>query len=381
MRRKDLLICILCIIAAAAILFLFMHLDREVDVDPQITPTTTTKPPEPVVDRVALPETIYAVVGKPVVIRFLNITGYNSLEDISVSVETDGKGKIYDDRWEYTPESAESFKISFKVTDKQGVLVNESTHTIQVKESQQKELSVLVIGDSTIAGGYETKRVLDLSNADGHDLTLLGSKTTSYVNDKNNRHEGRNGWKVITYASAIKSDTTKEINPFYNPETSSFDFEYYMKQQGYSSVDCVCLQLGINDIFGAKTDSAMRSKPYIMAYFEYVDMMIASIHEYDANIKIIWNLILPGSVEQEKFEQQYKEKQTADRYKRNTYVANLEIINHVQGMENVYVAPTNAPLNTAKNMYAGGVGAVIPTKTGYFDVGTMLYGHIIAITD
>lgn len=351
------------------------------EIENEVVYTTTTRQPEvELVDKVALPDVIYTSIQEPLVIRFMNIIGCNSLENYSVEVNTDGKGKLYDDRWEYTPQTTETFSLSFTVTDPEGEKVNESSHTIVVrKPNQKKNFAVLVIGDSTIAGGYETKRMLDLANESGKKFTLLGTKTTSYVNDENNRHEGRSGWKAITYIEKAGSSNSGDVNAFFNPETETFDYSYYMRTQGYTSVDCVCLQLGINDVFGASSDEQLYSDSYINKYFKNMDKIIESIHAYDSNIKIVWNLILPGSVEQEKFELAYKDKQTAERYKRNTYLTNLEIIKHVSEMKNVYVAPTNASLNTVENMYMGGNGAVHPARKGYFEVGALLYSYILAI--
>lgn len=389
---KNWFICIIAVVVGIGGLFLFDRIDRSKEdeyVDQyvpssQVTATQTTSQTqeEDVVDPVALPNTIYAVVGKPLIIRFLNIIEYNSLTNISVTVDANGKGTIFDDRWEFVPTVSEVIPVTFTVKNGRGEIINKSTHNIDVmKIDKKKDISLLVIGDSTIEGGYETKKVLDLASEDGHKLTLLGSRTTSYVQDNKNRHEGRGGWKASTYVEKAESENTGAANPFYNPETKTFDFEYYMAKQGYSSVDCVCLQLGINDMFYAQTDEAVYSDSYIRKYFYYMDKIIESIHAYDSTIKIIWNMILPGSVEQDKFEQAYGDSQTADRYKRNTYLSNLEIVEHIKEKENVYLAPTNASLNTKDNMGQNGNGAVHPAKDGYYEIGTILYYQVLSLMD
>lgn len=345
------------------------------------TTTTTAAQPEETIDKVALPDVIYVSAGEPIVIRFLNITGYNALEDMAVKVETGGKGKVYTDRWEYTPEKAETFFLSFTVNDKEGNLINESTHTIEVKEpSDRDEMTVLVIGDSTVQAGRETEKMLALAKEDNFNLKLLGTLSQEWLKDQNNRHEGRGGWKAVTYVEKSGTENTGAINPFYNPETETFDFAYYMQNQGYTSVDCVFLQLGINDVFGAATDKALNSSTFAKKYFENMDIIIENIHSYDPDIQIVWNLILPGSVEQEKFEAAYDE-QTADRYKRNTYLTNLEIVKHVAGMSNVFIAPTNAVLNTVENMAAAGSGAVHPGEKGYAEIGQLMYSFLRAINE
>jgi len=210
-KVRDWLICVIAVVIGISGLFLFNRIDKAKEdkyveqyiPSSQISTTQSVNASvqdETVADSVALPSTIYAVVGKPLTIRFLNITEYNSLDDISVTIESQGKGTVYDDRWEFVPTIAEIIPVTFTIKNKQGEIVNKSTHNIDVKKiNKKKDIAVLVIGDSTIEGGYETKKVLDLATEDGHTLTLLGSKTTSYVQDDNNRHEGRGGWKASTY--------------------------------------------------------------------------------------------------------------------------------------------------------------------------------------
>lgn len=77
-------------------------------------------------------------------------------------------------------------------------------------------------------------------------------------------------------------------NPFYNPSTEGFDFSYYMSQQGYSSVDFVVIQLGINDLYPTIPRSI--STPDYSAIWANIRTMIDSIHEYNATTKIIINL-------------------------------------------------------------------------------------------
>lgn len=335
---------------------------------------------EELVDKVALPDIIYASVGEPLVIRFLNITGFNSLQDFSMKVETGGKGKVFADRWEYTPQRPESVSLSFEVKDSQGVLVNRSTHIIEVKEPQKTEqASVLVIGDSTVEAGRETENMLKLAKEDGFNLKLLGSVSQDWLKDPNNRHKGRGGWKAVTYVEKSETKNTGAVNAFFNPETESFDFAYYMNKQDYDSVDYVFLQLGINDVFGAFSDKALNSSSFVKAYLKNMDILIESIHAYDPNIKIVWNLILPCSVEQEKFDLAYDNGQTADRCKRNSYLTNLAIIEHVNGMDNVFIAPTNAVLDTINDMADAGSGAVHPGKKGYYAIGQLLYNYVRAL--
>ena len=391
-KAKDILIYISAAAIALAALLLFNKIDGSNDdntnsvSDSSIGANITNKqkPTQDVLgfeDNVALPETIYGIVGKPIVIRFLNITEYNSLDGISVEVEANGKGKVFADRWEYVPKEQGDIEITFTVKDSEGTITNKSSHVLRIIDNRTKNISALIIGDSTIESGFETKAMLDLATADGSNLTLLGTRTTSYINDDNNRHEGYNSLKALSCVRNEIVSGTDVVNPFYNPETKQFDFSYYMQTQGYTSVDVVCLQLGINDIFSASTDEQLYSDSYMHRYFWHMDKIIESIHSYDPNIKIVWNLISPGTADTEKFKLAYGEGQTVEQYKKNTYLTNLEIISRNSNKTNVYVAPTNAPLDTVNNMYEGVSGAILPSEKGCQEMGITLYSFIMAIAE
>lgn len=309
---------------------------------------------------------MYAFVGQPIKLYYLNMIAFNSLEGLNVQVDSSGRGVSYSDRWEYTPTQAETFVVSIAVRDSENNLLGEGNLTIEAKASTAKHcLAVLVVGDSTIAAGEETQIMLDLAADTGYDLKLLGTQGTA-----TNVYEGRGGWSAGSY---LRNTTS----PFYNPNTASFDFAYYMATQGYESVDCVCIQLGINDVFAASSDETLTDS--ITSYLANMKCIIESIHAYDANIKIVWNMILPGSTDQSKFEAAYGDAQTAERYKRNTYLTNLEILKKADDMVNVYIAPTNSSLDVTNNMASGGGGAVHPAAAGYSEIGTLLYSLIRAI--
>ncbi len=384
---KSIALCAAVLIPALAAVLLMDYFDTnrqepvldtppEAVVEPQAT-TTTTEPEVEEIATLPLPKETYAYVGQPITFHFLNLTGYNSLEDIQVEVETGGKGKVYADRWEYTPAKAETVEFEFTARDKKDAVVSQGTCIIRVKDRSEKDkLKLLVIGDSTIEAGYETEYLLDLAHADNYDITLLGTQTTPYLSNANNRHEGRGGWRADQCVK--KGGFDGAINPFFNPTDRSFDFRYYMESQWYTDVDCVCIQLGINDVFGALDDKSLDGT-LAPQYLKNMQHIIDSIHKYDPDIKVVWHLVLPGSTDEAKFKYAYEMSQTAERYKRNTYLTNLKIIELAEEMENVYVVPTNAALNTKENMAASGHGAVHPGKLGYEDIATQLYSFIRAI--
>lgn len=136
------------------------------------------------------------------------------------------------------------------------------------------DCSLLAIGDSTVDHDTMTAALLDHFTAQGHTLTLLGT-----LGSGSNKNEGRAGWKVSDYLTNKQYQSV--VNPFYNPVTQTFDFAYYMTNQGYASVDFVVLQMGINDI------SNGADAPTIWTNLKII---IDSILAYNSSIKILLNL-------------------------------------------------------------------------------------------
>ena len=332
------------------------------------TTAPATEPTEPFVstNTLAMPEKTVAFVGQPITVYFLNVTGYNyTLEsgEVRYKANAGGKGTIYADHWEYTPAQEETVKLELSVYDAQGKLLDAGAVEIEVRSASQKEkLSVMVIGDSTVNAGQITQTMLDLAKEDQYDLTLLGLRGTG-----NNRHEGRGGWTAKRYAA----DTGYTAdNPFWNATTQAFDMAYYMANQNYTGVDCVVIQLGINDTFSCRTDEALATK--MQDYFTYMDAMIASIHAYDPNIKIVWNLVQPCAVDGSKFS---ADSVGPERAKVNFYKTNLEILKRFADAENIYINMSHAALDTANNMK----DHVHPVAAGYAQLGTQLYSFLRAI--
>ena len=154
------------------------------------------------------------------------------------------------------------------------------------------DCTLLAIGDSTVDHDKITGKLLSYFTEKGHTITLLG--TLGSNSDPLNRNEGRAGWTSAEYlANTVKNGYT---NPFYNPSTQTFDFSYYMAQQGYSGVDFVVIQLGINDLYGSTTFS----NPSITDVWNNIKVMIDSIFAYNSSIKVILNLPTTPNADQSK---------------------------------------------------------------------------------
>ncbi len=342
------------------------YLTKE-NVDDAISVGYKTKP-------LALPPTLYAFANQPIVTYLRNILPYNK-DDVYLYMATTNRGRLYNDRWEYTPTKAETFSARYRIFDHYYNELNDVSFNVVVKDTTTKEsLTVLVIGDSTVNAGQETQKMLELATADSYPLTLLGTRGTA---GSTNQHEGRGGWTADMYVNNASNTSGSVTNAFYNPAKSTFDFSYYMSQQGYSGVDCVFIQLGINDLFSYKNDSDLQTA--IENYLANLETMINSIHSYNADIKIVLNMIIPCADDQSKFTSadggNYGMVQTVWRCKKNTYEGNIALLNKFSDTKNVYINHYNAALDTVNNMDGG----VHPVAVGYQQLGTQMYSFMRAI--
>jgi lysophospholipase L1-like esterase len=311
-----------------------------------------------------LPTSIPAVVGKDLNIYFKNITNAD-LNKCKVAV-TCSIGTQKTNRFTVNPASAGTYAITIAVYE-DGVLKNSATTNIVVKSASVGSgvnKKVLVIGDSTVRSngtGDVTQRLLTNFNADVMDITLLGTMGTAP-----NLWEGRGGWTAAMYRtnSTYVNDGNK-VNPFYN--AGDFDLSYYMTQQGYSGVDYVILNLGINDTFAYLDDIAIGSNiPTIITNF---DAIINKIKAYNGSVKIGINITIPPNDNQDIFGDSYGCSQTQWRYKLNNVAWVKRLIEYYSAVSNVYLVPIHVAVDTVANISDG----VHPTTTGYNQIGDMVY--------
>ena len=142
---------------------------------------------------------------------------------------------------------------------------------------------VMLIGDSWTAPGIYANELRNLfSSADEPmDITLLGTLGMggAYVGPTNGFHEGHGAYSAKTYCT--EANYNGYANGFYNPNTNTFDFAYYMTNCGYSGVDDVFINLGINDV------ATVEDFDDIITYW---NTMINSIKSYNSNIRIFIGL-------------------------------------------------------------------------------------------
>jgi len=231
---------------------------------------------------------------------------------------------------------------------------------------------IIHIGDSTALGVIATGELLNLFSADVMDITLLGSQGTAP-----NLCEGYPGKDTnFLYTNAL--------SPFVF--SGVFDFTQYMTTKGYASVDFVNIQLGINDVFPKQGDGSVQTiTTAVMAQYEG---MIASIHAFDANIKIGIMATIPPSRSEDAFGVDVVG-MPRWRYKRNVMLFVKQLILQFQNREasQIYVVPYNCNLDTVNNMASQSIlansrstvsitrqsNSLHPIATGYYQMSDTIY--------
>lgn len=246
--------------------------------------------------KIILPSEFYAVVGHELSIYNENVILCDDLNKYDVDWHIN-QGNFYDQYKEcfrITPTKGKegNYSVRLRVLDKytRTILAEKTMIMHIVSEKYYTNKKVLFIGDSRTSAGYYPYEIQNVLSSGG--ITSLGTETTTPWIDnvqKPINHEGRGAWSAKDYvATTSKNGYT---NPFINPSTNKFDFSYYMKQQGYSSVDIVFINLGTNGMNSNMLDES------IQANIDAMDEMIASIRKYNSNVPIVIELVTPPATQ------------------------------------------------------------------------------------
>ncbi len=280
---------------------------------------------------------------------------------------TNGKSQ-YRDRIVIGESSVKKVQYGYFVFDKDNAKVRELPFSVDYKSPNNKSMKILLLGDSTIdtlVNGVpvESGRIVHYLKALYPNITLIGDRGAApYV------HSGHGGWRAADYAyKPYRGTDTSDINPFFNPETSTFDFGYYISTKNLQLPDVVIIQLGINDV------SASSSPDYgdknISSYISAMKMIISSIHNYNANIKVYVHLIFPPSSSWEHHEAYHDSSLSPNIMKRYNILANAKAIKELNG---VSVMPTNAILNADTDF----ADRVHPNSGGYEKVAKFIADYL-----
>lgn len=230
---------------------------------------------------IVVPSTSIAVVGHEWILYFNGvISGLHDAYYVRVTIAgiTSTIPVLYDDSVRLTPTSAMIGDHVCTITVRakaSGNDIAQKSFTLKIiADSSVSGKKAIFIGDSLTDDGYYPCEIqANLSNGGilsvgtKEDTRTIGGQSITAAN------EGRGGWTTSNYMNDATVGNVS--NPFYNPSTQTFDFSYYMTQNGFSGIDIVSIYLGTN---GDSTFNITVANLLAMAQ---------SIHAYDANIKVI----------------------------------------------------------------------------------------------
>lgn len=210
---------------------------------------------------------------------------------------------------------------------------------LHFEKPEGKELSILCIGDDTVdmnMPGYIKEYLTQL----GYTPTMLGTQINSIdingygLKNLNDEHgEGHKGWRLTDFMCKTKH---KDGSPYYisnNPfmNNSAFDFSYYMNSNSYDKVDVIIISIGLNDITGYHTASAIEDIQNLSIAQNIEQLpnlykeMITNIHTYDPNIKIIINPTMTKGID--------------DDFNRKSLQLTEVLVYDLKNMSNVFIVP------------------------------------------
>lgn len=338
--------------------------------------------------QINLPPTVYAIVGKEMNIYFDNILD-RKFSDYDFNV-TCTVGQQLASRYRLIATTPGTYDFTVTASRAGKDIVSGSCKIKVVAESVGTGVTkkAVVMGDSTTASGYAVTKLNDNFNNDPMDITLLGKRGTSP-----NVYEAIAGWTARYFRTKAEDPTiTTSKNNFFNPAKSDFDFTYYMNQNGYTSVDYFFINLGINDTFSYTDDAMLKSK--IDEFIADYDFFIASVKQFDPNIKIGVCITIPPNQSQDAFGKAYASGQTQHRYKINNAALVKRLIEKYKGQEanNIYLVPIEVNLDTRNNMgfdvepinarntttveRATSNGGVHPAESGYWQIADVYHAFI-----
>ena len=324
-----------------------------------------------------LPKNLYALVGQELNIYFDNIvSGKDTDYEFDVIC---GKGRQFQNFWRFVPDVAENRSILINAYQK-GKLVASASSSIKCVPTTAGNgvtRTILKIGDSTTDNGNGILKLNENFSTDVMDITAIGTRGTGI-----NKHEGRSGWTATNYTT--NASVFEVENAFWNPDTSKFDFNYYITSNSLPSPDVVHINLGINDMFGDTTDTDAQTA--ITATINKYQEMIGSIKAHNSAIKIALGSTIPPNYSQDAFGKAYNSGQTRWRYKRNRDLWVKKLIETFDNREseNIYLVPIHTNLDTRYNMGLEqtqvntrntatftspiGNGGVHPVESGYWQI-------------
>lgn len=214
---------------------------------------------------VFLPNEICVAVGRTVELYNSQVSWTGNIDNYHFNWKC-AVGKNMKRKWSCTgvTEKVGNHAMTLTVYDNDMNVVAEATTTVKIVNfNLATTKNVLVVGDSLTNG---KPWLLELRNLSASKLNFVGTRFTSMNGDpllSGQRHEGRSGvtsaWYLTDSTYTFDPNGPDNKNPFWNPATSQFDYNYYKTNYGVSP-NAIQLFLGTNGIALDPTANATNIK-------------------------------------------------------------------------------------------------------------------------
>lgn len=334
--------------------------------------------------KISLPtvQPIYALEGRTNNIYFRNVVRFDGDWSLITNTVTCAKGTQDSTHWVYVPTAGDAGTNTLTLTVRS--LTSPQTLATVTCSLVTRALAypsiavsrkMILVGDSTSAGGEVSAQLINLFNGDAKYTFAEAGSNNGNVNDSGGVSravslDSISGWTFGMFNTATTNTwteiggTSRTGSPFVF--SGAFDFSTYMATNSIALVagDWIVFNLGINYIFSATSDSdlAIRTAVELGA----LTNMISGIQAAIPGIKVGVALTIPPTESQAAFDSDYSGVQTLTRYRRNNhlFVESLLATFDAVNVPGVRVIPINANLDCANNMANG----VHPTSTGYYHI-------------
>ena len=249
------------------------------------------------------------------------------------------------------------FRLEMKIDGEWKQVADRAAIVTVVEKPQSFSAKGILIGDSRISDGT----IVNALSYYTPKITLLGTRKTS----EGYCHEGRAGWSSEDYLTQAEKGSVK--NAFYNSATQTFDFSYYMTEQGYTELDFVVINLGANDNFSAQSA-------------ENIGKMVQSIRDYaeaqerEIKILVLTEYLSPTSAtgRTEAYMQGLRDKQFG-------YFDELNEVFGEREDESVYLLPNYLCINGTdhwRTVTEGTQDVIHLSMTGYYREADLLRAYL-----
>ena len=356
-----------------------------------------------------LTDRIYAAPGLECSLYFDNVVTAVNSRNYAFEVLCD-LGRTDETRWRAVPEKKDigDHKLVLRVWDENGLAAEGvTTVTVAGPVTEERELSLLLVGDSqTAAVGYP-ERVLELMKEEKNiKFSMVGTNSGGYADPVPGgvAHEGYGGWGWNTFFTNWGIDESRDndgLDPrrpwirnsrFLFPDGKGgfrFDFAQYCRKYDQGKYpDAVVIMLGINNVFGARSDREVDAA-WRRDVYPYMKRMVSEFRKCRPDIHIAFATLTPGAASQDAFGSNYNCSHTRRRWRLNLARFHEKLLKAVKKFRvglipvhavvdpfNGYPEKTENANSRCEKKLARQTNAVHPNGSGYAQIGDCVFAYL-----